>query len=249
MANIQHNKDFRIYIWKVLLSAHTWKASNKGSLELGAVELEWGALVFRGRRKGCALWHNHSVQESLTRFLPPAGCAPLVSVLNAINFATLFCFTTNFPGSTVCPRRRGNDQLGLQRRSLLLMVTETEGSASNRREGRNTGWWSRPADAGKYVWRNWNLDGWHSLVGMICLDVPEGTRSRLTQGTGKGRLRRQQIQMKHLWIYKGLRNDRRNRDHQRWASNWFTLRLILHLNFCVVEVFFPLMLIRISGIS
>lgn len=38
-----------------------------------------------------------SVQEALAGFFPPAGCAPLVPVLDAVHLTALLGFTTNFP--------------------------------------------------------------------------------------------------------------------------------------------------------
>lgn len=38
-----------------------------------------------------------SVQEALAGFFPPAGCAPLIPVLNAVHLTALFGFTTDFP--------------------------------------------------------------------------------------------------------------------------------------------------------
>lgn len=39
-----------------------------------------------------------SVEEALAGFLPAAGCAPLVSVLDAVNLTTLFGLAANPPG-------------------------------------------------------------------------------------------------------------------------------------------------------
>lgn len=38
-----------------------------------------------------------SVQEALAGLLPPAGCAPLVSVLNAVHLTALLGLSTGFP--------------------------------------------------------------------------------------------------------------------------------------------------------
>lgn len=38
-----------------------------------------------------------SVQEALAGLLPPAGCAPLVPVLNAIHLTALLGLSTGFP--------------------------------------------------------------------------------------------------------------------------------------------------------
>lgn len=37
------------------------------------------------------------IEEALAGFLPATGRTPLVSVLDAVNFTTLLCFTTNPP--------------------------------------------------------------------------------------------------------------------------------------------------------
>lgn len=41
-----------------------------------------------------------SVEEALAGFLPAAGCAPLVSVLDAVNLTTLFGLAANPPEKT-----------------------------------------------------------------------------------------------------------------------------------------------------
>lgn len=82
-----------------------------------------GAVGTRG-----TLWPG-SVQEALAGFLPPAGRAPLVPVLDAIYLAALLGLPTGFPGAALGPGRRCDDQVRFCRGWWLLWLAEAQRSA------------------------------------------------------------------------------------------------------------------------
>lgn len=112
-----------------------------------------------------------SVQEALAGLLPPAGCAPLVPVLDAVHLTALLGLSTGFPGAALSTGWGGDNQVRLHCRWRLLGLAEAERAASDRREGGGGGRGSSPADAGIDVGGNRDLEGWQSLQRQECISL------------------------------------------------------------------------------